>query len=62
MTRKTVLTWSKHALFIAGFIGLWEAACAAELLDPTFFGRPSGIAAYLWKGFITDGKLWLEVG
>ncbi|MBN9541975.1 MAG: ABC transporter permease [Alphaproteobacteria bacterium] len=62
MTRKTVLTWSKHALFIAGFIGLWEAACAAELLDPTFFGRPSGIAAYLWKGFITDGKLWLELG
>lgn len=62
MTPKTILTWSKHALFVAGFIGLWEAACAAELLDPTFFGRPSGIAAYLWKGFVTDGKLWIELG
>ncbi|MBN9541286.1 MAG: ABC transporter permease [Alphaproteobacteria bacterium] len=61
MTTRTVLTWSKHALFIAAFVGLWEAACAADLLDPTFFGRPSGIAAYLWKGFVTDGKLWLEL-
>jgi len=27
-----------------------------------FFRRPSGIAAYLWKGFVSGGKLWLELG
>jgi NitT/TauT family transport system permease protein len=32
------------------------------LLEPTFFGRPSGIASYLWKGFVTEGRLWLELG
>jgi len=36
------------------------------LLEPrfarsTFFGRPSGIIAFLWKGFFVDGKLWLEL-
>ena len=33
-----------------------------EWLPATFFGQPSGIAAYLWKGFITGRKLWLELG
>jgi hypothetical protein len=32
------------------------------LLAPTFFGRPSGIASYLWKGFVTEGRLWTELG
>jgi NitT/TauT family transport system permease protein len=32
------------------------------LLEPTFFGRPSGIILYLWKGFVTEGRLWLELG
>ncbi len=58
MTRR----WLAHAAFVVATIGLWEAAAESGWLDPTFFGRPSGIAAYLWKGFVADGKLWLDLG
>jgi NitT/TauT family transport system permease protein len=62
MTTKSRLMIAAHAVFIVAFIGLWELASSRELLDRTFFGRPSGIALFLWKGFVTDGKLWLELG
>lgn len=26
------------------------------------FGKPSGIALYLWDGFVIGRKLWLELG
>lgn len=51
-----------HIAFIVLFLTIWEAAARYGLLDPTFFGRPSGIRDYLWKGFITGGKLWVELG
>jgi NitT/TauT family transport system permease protein len=50
-----------HTLFIVLFIVIWEQAAARGLLEPTFFGRPSGIASYLWKGFVTEGRLWIEL-
>ncbi len=59
---RAVPVWLRHALFIAALIGLWELAAGQGLLDPAFFGRPSGIAAYLWKGFVVDGTLWRELG
>jgi NitT/TauT family transport system permease protein len=62
MTTRSRLTIAAHVVFIVAFIGLWELASSHELLDRTFFGRPSGIALFLWKGFVTDGKLWLELG
>ena len=51
-----------HTLFVVAFLGIWEWSAASGLLDPTFFGRPSGIGAFLVKGFVTEGKLWLELG
>ena len=51
-----------HAVFILAFIGLWEFASRQEWLNPTFFGRPSGIVEYLWNGLFVDRKLWLELG
>jgi NitT/TauT family transport system permease protein len=51
-----------HGLFIVAFLTVWELAARYGLLDPTFFGRPTGIRDYLWKGFMKDGKLWLELG
>lgn len=51
-----------NMIFVAAVVALWELAASRELLDPTFFGRPSGIAAYLWDGFFVGGKLWLELG
>jgi NitT/TauT family transport system permease protein len=51
-----------HTLFIVLFVILWEQAATRGMLEPTFFGRPSGIISYLWKGFVTEGRLWLELG
>ena len=51
-----------HAAFVLAILTAWEMAAKNGLLDPTFFGRPSGIRDYLWKGFVTEGKLWLELG
>lgn len=56
------LTLAAHAAFIVVLIGAWELASSRGVLDPTFFGRPSGIASFLWKGFSGGGKLWLELG
>lgn len=50
-----------HAVFVAAFLAAWQFCAAQGLLDPLFFGRPSGIVAYLIKGFLTEGKLWLEL-
>ena len=51
-----------HLAFIVAFISIWEIAAQHGFLDPTFFGRPSGIWKYLWTGFVTGKKLWLELG
>ncbi len=51
-----------HAVAIAAFLGLWELAMRREWLSPAFFGQPSGIAAFLWDGFVAGRKLWLELG
>lgn len=51
-----------HALFVIACVLIWEYASYKGWLEPTFFGRPSGIAAYLWNGFFVSGKLWLDLG
>ena len=51
-----------HILFIGTLALVWEMASEYGLLDRTFFGRPSGIAHHLWRGFIKDGNLWIELG
>ncbi len=51
-----------HAAFITAFLLLWEYAMRREWLQATFFGQPSGIAMYLWDGFVVDRKLWRELG
>ncbi|MEQ1648909.1 MAG: ABC transporter permease [Hyphomicrobiaceae bacterium] len=51
-----------HAAFVTSFLSIWELSASRGLLDPTFFGRPSGIARYIFKGFVTERSLWLELG
>lgn len=51
-----------HATAIAAFLGLWEFAMRREWLPAAFFGQPSGIVGFLWDGFVTGKKLWLELG
>lgn len=50
-----------HGIFVIVFLLAWELASHKNWLAPTFFGRPSGIAAYLWDGFFVSRKLWLEL-
>lgn len=59
---KSALTIAGHTAFIVAFLSLWELAARYEFLNPTFFGRPSGIGNYLWAGFVISKKLWLELG
>lgn len=56
---KTVLS---HVAFVVVFLALWEFVMRRQWLPETFFGTPTGIANYLWVGFVTGGKLWLELG
>jgi len=56
---KTVLS---HLAFVVVFLALWEFVMRRQWLPETFFGTPTGIANYLWVGFVTGGKLWLELG
>ncbi len=44
----TALVWATRIILLAGFLGVWEWLVAAELIDPFFWGRPSGIAIYFW--------------
>ena len=56
---KTVLS---HVVFIVLFLALWEFVMRRQWLPETFFGTPVGIVNYLWNGFVTGRKLWLELG
>ena len=60
--RRPRRAWIGHLVFIAAFLALWEYSMRQEWLQATFFGQPSGIAAYLWNGFVSGGKLWRELG
>jgi NitT/TauT family transport system permease protein len=62
MRIRSALSVFGHLLFIVSFLGIWEAASRSGLLDPTFFGKPSGILSYLWKGLVTERTLWGELG
>ena len=50
-----------HAVALICLGLLWETAAAHGLINPVFFGRPSGIASYLWQGLVSTGKLWIDV-
>ncbi len=62
MKGSTLRIVAPHAVFIVAFLVLWEFVMRSQWLPETFFGTPSGIAAYLWNGFVTGRKLWLELG
>lgn len=51
-----------HLAFLAVVLGLWEYGAMAQWLSPTFFGRPSGIATYLWDNLVVSHDIWVELG
>ncbi len=51
-------------LVLAVVLGVWEGGVDAGLLDPFFFGQPSGIAVRLYQWVVNGtsiGPLWLQV-
>lgn len=53
---------AEHGLFLAIALGMWEYSAHTKWLDPTFFGRPSGVAMYLWTNLVLGMDIWLELG
>ncbi len=62
MSKATLRAVVPHAIFILTFLLIWQYVMHRQWLPETFFGKPTGIAAYLWEGFVTGRKLWLELG
>jgi NitT/TauT family transport system permease protein len=62
MKKLSIAKWLlAHIVFISLLYVLGELATAKGWLDPTFFGRPSGVLAFL-KDNISSGKLWSDLG
>jgi len=62
MNRATHRTVLAHLVFIVSFLLLWEFIMRRHWLPEIFFGTPSGIASYLWDGFVVSHKLWRDLG
>jgi NitT/TauT family transport system permease protein len=62
VNQQKLKTLIKHLLAITFFLSFWEYSAERGWLDPLFFGRPSGVATYLWNGFIKTDTLWIELG
>lgn len=50
-----------HIVFIALMLGFAEIAASRKWVDPTFFGQPSGVLAYLWEN-VKTAKFWSDLG
>jgi NitT/TauT family transport system permease protein len=63
--RRRLTVHTAQALTLAGILGAWQWLTAAQVIDPFFFGQPSGIVLRLadWAQHGTAfGSLWLQVG
>src|SRR5262245_38933884 len=51
-----------HLLFAGLLVAGGEFTFRQGWLDPAFFGKPSGVAQYLWNGLVATGQLWRDLG
>ena len=51
---------SLHLVFLVFIFGLGEVASRQGWINPTLFGRPSGVAVFLWDNLQT-AKLWSDL-
>jgi NitT/TauT family transport system permease protein len=58
--RRTFWVWAGRALVLVLFLGSWEWAVAARVIDPFFFSQPSAIGGFLAEE-IRDGSIWPHV-
>jgi len=62
--RRTALVAALRILLAVTIVGGWELTTRLGLVDPFFFGRPSGIGAQIWtwiKDGTAQGPLWKQV-
>ena len=62
--RRRLLIWAARAGTLVLVVGGWQLFTTWKIVDPFFFGQPSGIARQLtdWAKHGTEyGSLWLQV-
>ncbi len=62
--RRRVLLWAARAAAVVIVIGGWQLLANAKIVDPFFWGKPSGIVAQLkdWVRNGTEyGSIWLQI-
>jgi NitT/TauT family transport system permease protein len=62
--RRSQLVWAARALTLVVIVGGWQVLANAKVIDPFFWGKPSGIVSQL-KGWVDHGteygSLWLQI-
>ena len=62
--RRTLTVWTARVVTFVVVIGGWQLLTAAKVVDPFFWGQPSGIVSQLrdWVEHGTQfGSLWLQI-
>ena len=61
---RTIQVWAARALTLVIVVGGWQLLTAEKIVDPFFFGQPTGIVTQLrdWVQSGTEyGSLWLQI-
>lgn len=58
--KRTIGIWIARAIVLALFLGGWEWAIRAKVIDPFFFSQPSAIADFL-VGEFSQGAIWAHI-
>jgi sulfonate transport system permease protein len=62
--RRTLAVWAARAALFIVIVGGWQLFTSLKIVDPFFFGQPSGIVTQLrdWIDHGTQyGSLWLQI-
>jgi NitT/TauT family transport system permease protein len=62
--RRRILMWAARAATLVIVIGGWQLLTSAKIIDPFFWGQPSGIVKQLndWvQHGTTYGSIWLQI-
>jgi NitT/TauT family transport system permease protein len=62
--RRTALVWVARVLTLVVFIGGWQLLAAKHVIDPFFYGKPTGIWRQLKDWFehgTAFGSIWLQI-
>ncbi len=57
---RTFWVWTTRTIVLVVFLGAWEWAVDAKLIDPFFFSQPSAIGRFLLEE-VHDGSIWPHV-